>query len=177
MKKKLFTEIPYIEGPRLIIKQVEEKDAEALAEMTQNPKVYRLLPTFLFEKKYADPRYVIKHLYDEAFRESIILGVYEDGAFCGLVEFYGFLDSAHKISIGCRLMERCWGRGIAAEAVRMMVDYLYTQTDIEIITASTLPENTGSAKVLIKNGFDLVVSGSDEDWGYEHPLPTDKWIR
>ena len=62
MKKKLFTEIPYIEGPRLIIKQVEEKDAEALAEMTQNPKVYRLLPTFLFEKKYADAREVIRRL-------------------------------------------------------------------------------------------------------------------
>ncbi len=23
----------------------------------------------------------------------------------------------------------------------------------------------------------LVVSGSDEDWGYDKPLPTDKWIR
>ena len=75
MKKKFFTEIPCIEGPRLILKQVEEQDAEALAEMTQNPNVYRLLPTFLFEKKYADAREVIRRLYDEAFRESIILGI------------------------------------------------------------------------------------------------------
>ena len=177
MKKKLFTEIPCIEGPRLILKQVEEQDAEALAEMTQNPNVYRLLPTFLFEKKYADAREVIRRLYDEAFRESIILGIYENGAFCGLAEFYGFRDPAHKISIGYRLLERLWGRGIASETVRMMVDYLYNMTDIEIITASTLPENSASANVLLKNGFDLVVSGSDEDWGYERPLPTDKWIR
>ncbi len=124
MKKKLFTEIPCIEGPRLILKQVEEQDAEALAEMTQNPNVYRLLPTFLFEKKYADAREVIRRLYDEAFRESIILGIYENGAFCGLAEFYGFRDPAHKISIGYRLSERLWGRGIATETVRMMVDYL-----------------------------------------------------
>ncbi len=58
-----------------------------------------------------------------------------------------------------------------------MVDYLYGQTDIEIITASTMMENRASARVLEKNGFDLVVRASDEDWGYEEPSPSDKWIR
>ena len=58
-----------------------------------------------------------------------------------------------------------------------MVDYLYNETDIEIIAASSLPDNTGSANILRKNGFDLVVHNSDEDWGYEHPLPKDKWIK
>ena len=148
--------------------------------MTQNPNVYRLLPTFLFEKKYADAREVIRRLYDEAFRESIILGIYENGAFCGLAEFYGFRDPAHKISIGYRLPERLWGRDEEETLYRNSLHrrpQAHTMTDIEIITASTLPENTASANVLLKNGFDLVVSGSDEDWGYERPLPTDKWIR
>ena len=58
-----------------------------------------------------------------------------------------------------------------------MVRYLYDETDIEIITASTMVENRASARVLEKNGFDLVISGADEDWGYEGPTPTDKWIR
>ncbi len=58
-----------------------------------------------------------------------------------------------------------------------MVQYLYDKTDIEIITASTLPVNKPAAGVLRKNGFNLVVSMSDEDWGYDHMLPTDKWIR
>ena len=38
-------------------------------------------------------------------------------------------------------------------------------------------ENKASAKVLIKNGFALVVSGAKEDWGYPEPTIVDKWIR
>ena len=58
-----------------------------------------------------------------------------------------------------------------------MIDYLYNETDIEIITASTMIENQASARVLIKNGFDLVVHAADEDWGYDRPTAADKWIR
>ena len=84
---------------------------------------------------------------------------------------------SHKISIGYRLIESYWGKGIATEALGMMIEYLYKETDIEIITASTMVENRSSAKVLMKNGFELVASGVDEDWGYEQPTIADKWIR
>ena len=59
----------------------------------------------------------------------------------------------------------------------IMVDYLYGETDIEIITASTMIENLASANVLRKNGFSLVVHSALEDWGYAEPTLTDKWIR
>ena len=58
-----------------------------------------------------------------------------------------------------------------------MLGYLFGETDVEIVTASTLPENRASANVLLKNGFTLVSSGFGEDWGYPEFLPTDKWIR
>ena len=89
---------------------------------------------------------------------------------------YGFRDEIHKISIGYRLAESCWGRGIASETVALMTGYLLKETDIEIITASTMIENKASARVLTKNGFTLVNSGVGEDWGYETPTATDKWI-
>ena len=177
MAVKLFSEIPYLQDGNLILKRLDLKDAEGLKELVDDPVVFRYLPTFLFEKKYEDIRYVIDHLYDECFRESIILGVFQDEEFCGLAEFYGLRDEIHKISVGYRLLRRKWGRGIATDTLRLMVRYLYDETDIEIITASTMVENRASARVLEKNGFDLVISGADEDWGYEGPTPTDKWIR
>ena len=100
-----------------------------------------------------------------------------DNELCGLAEMYGYRDPIHKISVGYRLLERYWGQGIATEALGLMVDYLYNETDIEIITASTMIENRASAKVLIKNGFELVVHAVPEDWGYEMPTIADKWIR
>ncbi len=174
---KLFTEIPYIKGERLVLKQITKADACSLKELASSDAVYRLEPTFLFERKYEDINYVIDHLYDECFQESIILGIYMGDDFCGLAEFYGYKDSIHKVSIGCRLLEKYWRKGIATETVGMMVDYLQNETDIEIIAASTLPANKGSAGVLRKLGFTLVVQDSDEDWGYDKPLPTDKWIK
>ena len=177
MKKKLFSEIPYLKGGRIVLKKLSEEDAPGLQELVDNPVVYRWLPTFLFEKKYDPVSVVIDRLYDEGLRESLILGIYLNGEFCGLAEFYGYREPIHKISVGYRLLERRWGMGIASEALGMMVDYLYNQTDIEIITASTMVENRASANVLRKNGFSLVVHAVDEDWGYDQPTVADKWIR
>lgn len=177
MKKKLFTEIPMIKGGRLELRALTQADAPALQEMVDSPAVYRYLPTFLYEKKYEDVSYVIRHLYDECFRESIILGVFMKDDFCGLIELYGYRDPIHKISIGCRLTERCWGQGIATEAIGLMIRYLYEETDIEIVTASIMVENRASAKAVEKNGFSLVVHGSEEDWGFDEPAIVDKWIR
>ena len=175
--KKLFSEIPYLHHGRIILKQLTEADAPALQSLAGDQDVYRYLPTFLFEQKYADLRYVIDHLYDECWKESILLGVFMEEEFCGLAEMYGYRPPIHKISVGYRLLERFWGRGIASEALGMMIDYLYNDTDTEIITASTMVENRASANVLMKNGFDLVVHAVGEDWGYDEPTVTDKWIR
>ena len=175
--KKLFSEIPYIRGSRIVLKKLTEADADALRELVSSDNVYRYLPTFLVERRYDDVGYVIERLYDECLKESIILGVFMNGTFCGLAEFYGFRDEFHKISVGYRLLERFWGMGIATETLSLMINYLYKETDTEIITASTMVENTASANVLRKNGFDLVVQGSSEDWGFEQPSTVDKWIR
>ena len=177
VKKKLFSEIPYLKSVRLELRSLTQAAAPGLQELVDSEIVYRYLPTFLFEKKYPDVTTVIECLYDECWKDSIILGVFLDGEFCGLMELYGYRDAIHKVSVGYRLLERCWRKGIASETLGMMVDYLYNETDIEIITASTMVENEASANVLRKNGFQMVIHAVEEDWGYEKPVIADKWIR
>lgn len=177
MKKKLFTEIPKIKGGRLVLKGVTPKDEPMLRDMVEDPEVYRYLPTFLYEKKYEDLSYVISHLYDECLQESLILGIYMEDELCGLIELYGYRDPIHKISIGYRLRRKFWGLGVAPEAAALLIRYLYEETDIEIITASIMSENSASARAAEKNGFSLVVKGAKEDWGFEEPVTVDKWIR
>ena len=175
--KELFREIPTIRGKGLVLKKITHEDEDAIRKLVSSEAVYRYEPSFLLEKRYEDIPFMIDRLYDECLEESLILGIFQEEVFCGLAEFYGFRARVHKISTGYRLSEHCWGRGIATRALSLMVDYLYGETKIEIITASTLPENKASERVLMKNGFQLVAANSDEDWGYEKPLPTDKWIR
>jgi ribosomal-protein-alanine N-acetyltransferase len=180
MKKKLFDDIPRLQSDRVILRRLVDADVPELEELVSSERVYRYLPTYLFEKQFSDMHVMIRRLYDTCFvaQESLILGVEPrgDGRICGLAEFYGLRDDMHKISVGYRLLERSWGQGIASEALRLMVDYLYAQTDIEIITASTMVENIASARVLEKNDFLRTARGVEEDWGYDSPTIADKWF-
>ena len=178
---KLFDGIPVIKNERIVLKRLTDGDIPSLLKMTADTDVYRYLPTFLFEQQYKDMQEMIKLLYTDCFerRESLILGIYtaDEGLFCGLGEFYGFNDAMHKTCIGYRLMKECWGRGIASQAAALMVDYLYTKTNTEIITASTMIENAASARVLEKCGFIRTARAVPEDWGYQQPTIADKWFR
>ena len=176
MMKVLFPEVPFIQGDTIALKALTQNDAVALQEFVDSPRVYRYLPTFLFEKKYDDVHLVIDRLYTECLEESLILGVFDKEGFGGLAEFYGYRPEFRKISLGCRFAERCWGKGIGTEAIRLMLKYLKENTDIDIITASTMVENIGPGKVLEKNGFSLVVHAAKEDWGFDEPATVNKWI-
>ncbi len=179
-RKKLFSEIPSIKGERVVLNRVVSTDADTLRDLIENPLVQRYEPKFLFEKQYDDAEEAIREMYGDLFKnkESLILAVRmkETGELAGLAEFYGLRDNLHKISIGYRLRECWWGRGLATETVRLMVGYLYGETDIEIITASTMVENTASARVLEKADFVRTARGVEEDWGFPEPTLVDKWF-
>lgn len=179
-RKKLFCEIPRIEDERIVLDRVVDADADALRDLIENPKVQRYLPTYLFEKQFGDAHEAISQLYGDLFenRESLILAirVKEGGELAGLGEFYSLRDSLHKISMGYRLRECWWGHGLATEAARLMVGYLYGETDIEIITASTMIENEASTHVLEKADFIRTARSVEEDWGFPELTIVDKWF-
>lgn len=177
---KLFDAVPRIEGKHIVLGRVADGDADALVDLIENPLVQRYEPTYLFEKQRDDVRETIRLLYGDLFanKESLILAIRmkDTGELAGLAEFYGLRDRLHKASIGYRLRESWWGRGLATEAARLMVDYLYDVTDIEVITASTMVENAASAHVLEKAGFIRTARAVEEDWGFPEPTIVDKWF-
>ena len=180
MRKKLFSEVPSIEGEHIVLNRVVDTDANALKDLIDNPLVQRYEPAYLFEKQRDDVHETIRLLYGDLFKnqESLILAirVKETGELAGLAEFYGLRDKLHKISIGYRLRECWWGHGFATEAAQLMVRYLYGETDIEIITASTMVDNKASARVLEKADFIRTARYVEEDWGFPEPTIVDKWF-
>ena len=177
MREKFFDSIPDLRGDRVLIRRLNINDADQLGSLTQNEEVYRYLPTFLFEKKYDDPEYVIDHLYNECTKESLILGVFIENDFCGLIEIYGYRAPILKVSLGYRYLPEFWGQGIATETLKLLADYLLSETKISLITASIMPENSASSRVVEKTGFRRVAKGIPENWGYPLPTITDKWIK
>ena len=179
--KKLFDEIPCLEGERVILRKITEEDREALREMAQSSNVYRCEPTYLLEQQYTDMDQLLRDLYGKYFEEkqNLFLGIClrdHPEELCGLAEFYDYRDHLHMVSIGARLREKFWNSGIATEVAKLMSDYLFGETDIEIITASTMAENKASAHVLEKNGFTSTDRIYKEDWGHADSTDAYRWF-
>jgi [ribosomal protein S5]-alanine N-acetyltransferase len=51
------------------------------------------------------------------------------------------------------LAEAFWGRGIATETVKLLVEFLLLKANVNRIQAEVMPENKNSKMVLLKNGF------------------------
>jgi ribosomal-protein-alanine N-acetyltransferase len=122
----------------------------------------------------------IHALYADHFenKRALFLAVRmkETGELAGLVDFYGLRENLRKVSVGCRIREQWWGMDLEAEATRLMVGYLYSETEIEIVTASTMVEDKDSARALEAADFIRTSRGVEEDWGYPEPTIVDKWF-
>ena len=158
-----------IENERLLIRSLEIRDLEGLKAIRRDGRVYRHEPTFLLELQGTpeDALEAIRRLDLQESRQCI-LGVYErtdTSAMVGLAEFYDYKPSGIVISLGYRFLSEYWGRGIATSCIQALIDYVQSNTEVELITAHVLPDNKASSRCLIKNGFEYLLTKA-EDWGY-----------
>lgn len=177
---KLFEDYPYLTDGVVIIRKMTEDDAEALAVLTSEADVYATLPTFLYELKYEDKAQVIRRMDEECLdtHESVLLGIYlteDPDHLVGVAEIYNYEEKKDKASIGYRLAEEVWGRGIATRVTALLKQYLLGAAGLRTITAHVLHDNLASAKVLKNNGFVNKYPELWEDWGFDHLMLTDKY--
>ena len=177
----LFEEMPYLENDEIVLKEMTGKDAQQLGAFSRDRSVYTYLPTFLYEQKYSDPSYAIDHMREECFDtgESILLGIYpvkEPDKLMGIAEFYEYDRRKNKVSIGCRLARQYWYKGIAYQAIRLMMDYLEQTIRIRTVTLHIMTHNTASGRLALKLGFEKRYENMWEDWGREGPVLVDKYI-
>ena len=73
--------------------------------------------------------------------------------FIGCIRFNYFITPWKCAGIGYESLPQYWGRGLMTEAVRAVVACGHKRFDLNRIEAWTLAGNTGSDRVLEKNGF------------------------
>lgn len=56
-------------------------------------------------------------------------------------------------SIGYWLERNVWGRGIASAACALAIDHAFARVGLHRLTATFMPDNPASGKVLVRNGF------------------------
>lgn len=166
----------YIENDRLQIHSLRREDFERLKAMRCERQIYLYEPTFLAELQ-GTPEEALEAIRSMDLFEDrqCILGVYEKACpsvLIGLAEFYDYKPSGKVISIGNRFLPQYWGKGIGSSCIQALLEYIQNHTEVELVTAHVLTENKASARCVLKNGFEYLLT-KPEDWGYGRPLLAD----
>jgi ribosomal-protein-alanine N-acetyltransferase len=65
------------------------------------------------------------------------------------------LPETGETEIGYRLLPKYWGRGLATEGARAMVDYSLRNLRVDKVVGVASPENLASRRVLEKAGLEF----------------------
>ena len=71
-------------------------------------------------------------------------------------ENYPELDSLQGREIGYVLSKACWGQGLMPEAVRAVIDWLFTEEKLDFIIVGHFDRNARSKRVVEKCGFQYI---------------------
>ena len=150
-----------IETERLILRNLESKDAQGMFELDSDPEVLIYLGnnplTSINQSKE-----IIKNVHKQYQKNGLgRWAIIEKDT----NEFIGWsgLKYEEKVrkefsyyDLGYRLKKKYWGKGIATETALISLDYGFNHLGLEKICATAHIENIGSNKVLKKMGFRFV---------------------
>lgn len=92
----------------------------------------------------------------------LLAQVTEERVAIGIGGFKGQPAPDGSVELGYSILEDFQGKGYATEAVGGMVSWAFAHPQVRIVTAQTLPELTGSIRVLEKSRFSFAGPGSEQ---------------
>ena len=142
-----------LKGQRVTLRAWKPSDAASLAKHANNINVARQLrDRFPHPYTIADARQFIQSV--AGAKPTMLFAMVVDGEAAGGIGFYPDADiERFSAEIGYWLGEAYWGRGIAAEAVRLASTYAFEVCNMLRLFALTFPDNTQSIRVLEKAGY------------------------
>lgn len=143
--------LPVLASDRLVLRQLRIDDADALFGVLSDSELMRWWSS--------GPHRSVDET--RAYLEPAANGDWRCWAItlAGNDEALGWVNAHHRranvVEIGYILARACWGRGIAREAVAMLLDQVLIAEGERRVFADVDPENTQSIALLSKIGFQL----------------------
>ncbi|MFG1297848.1 MULTISPECIES: GNAT family N-acetyltransferase [Xanthobacter] len=146
--------IPVLETDRLVLRAPRIEDAYAVAELANNRKIAEMTANLPFPYRASDAHAFVESLGATPHAATFALLLKREGhlEFAGMCGF-GRRPGETLPELGYWVGEPFWGLGIATEAARAVIDYVFSQTDIEALSGAARVVNPASRRVLEKCGF------------------------
>jgi ribosomal-protein-alanine N-acetyltransferase len=174
----------------ILLQEFRVEDVDAIYELTSQPEVYEFLPDW---KSTKEQRLDWVTNYEIPSNKEFLSAVPNiDGVNylkLGVIlketgEFIGFCNTGIKEElpdpnreIGYAISKHYHNRGYATKAVKGLINYLFENTNVEILNTVVLKHNIGSNRVIQKSGFgfngDIEI---DDQQHYHFVLHKQQWI-
>ena len=147
-----------LETKRLILRDIEMKDAKDLIRNINNLKVSRYLLVVPYPYRMKDAKWWINHCKDEAKEKprknyNFHIELKEKKGIIGSVGI-GKVDRYQgTTTLGYWLGEDYWRNRYMYEAASKVLDFAFNKLKLRRINVSAFPENEGSNSLLKKLGF------------------------
>ncbi|MBI1183467.1 GNAT family N-acetyltransferase [bacterium] len=156
LNKSVFDRFPEIKTNRLTLREITPNDAREIYEIRKNSRVNQFIArpemdTLTSAEKLAEQTQ--KAFYDQ--KAIGFAGVLRDKQ--KLIGSCGFnrIDFNNlRAEIGGELKPEYWGKGIAAEAFGAIINFGFTQLQLQAVEAWVQPLNRGATHLLTANGFE-----------------------
>ncbi|MCG7563307.1 MULTISPECIES: GNAT family protein [Pseudoalteromonas] len=137
----------------LSLRLFEPSDEQYLVRYLNNPATVRYLsPKVPFPYTAADAQWWINTGSKEGITRAIIL----DGVLIGCIGARpGTFEYCRSAEIGYWLAEEYWGQGITGQALDLLIADVEATTEMVRLEAVVFEQNTRSARVLEKAGFEF----------------------
>jgi len=148
-----------VETDRMLMRRFTGEDAPALAALYGDPRVMRFItpepPSPAEVKATILPEYLQEYQDLAEGLGSFAAIEKETGQMAGRFSLkpansYGLTDGTE---LGYRLYPACWGRGLATEGARALIELAFEQLHLDRVLATMMAANTGSWRVMEKCGL------------------------
>ena len=156
MSKNLYDRFPHIITEEITLRKIIPSDIDSLYEIYSNERLFVHSPNMLKKNKDTVANMIGHFERDFNKQKMIYLGITTNDNpdfIVGVAEMFDYIRDVNMITIGYRLNDRYWGKGIATKTVKAMTDYLFNDIGINRVNAFVMPENIKSLDVLRRNRF------------------------
>lgn len=151
----VFSDLPELETPRLLLRKLRLEDAADMFEYASDPEVAKDVtwePHRNIEDSLGFLNSVVRKYSGKQTSEwGLVLK--ETGKLVGTCGFVWWKPEHAKAEFGYALSRKYWGRGLMTEAAAAVITFGFDKMKLHRLEARCIPANTGSEKVMLKNGM------------------------
>jgi diamine N-acetyltransferase len=152
-----------ITGNKIKLRALEPTDADLLYQWENDHKLWHISNTLAPISRFVIEQYILDaHLDIYQTRQLRLMIDDNKDDTIGAVDLFDFEPAHRRLGIGIYILEKERKKGIASEALDLLIAYCFNTLMIKQIYCNITPDNTTSIALFEKKGFRLI--GNKKSW-------------